>query len=79
MASLISICRGCMHMDQAADWIDSSNWYTNAAPVIHYAKILHEVTVDNLVYALAYDDIFGNGPSIYISGYPDVDLAFDQE
>jgi hypothetical protein len=78
MSILISICRGCMHMNQATDWIDSNNWYTNVAPVFYYSKLLHESTIDNLAYALSYDDIFGNDPSIYISGHPDVDLTFDK-
>jgi hypothetical protein len=72
-----SICRGCMHLNQATDWTDGNNWYTGAAPVFYYAKILHEAAVGGLAYALSYDDIFGTDPSIYISGYPNVDVTFD--
>jgi hypothetical protein len=77
MSILLSICRGCMHMDQATDWTDSNNWYTGAAPVFYYAKILHEAAIGGLAYALSYDDIFGTDPSIYISGYPNIDVTFD--
>ncbi|MEO0471209.1 MAG: beta-1,3-glucanase family protein [Bacteroidota bacterium] len=76
MAIMISICRGCMHMDKADDWTDPKNWYTTAAPIYYYASILHEKAIDKLAYALSYDDIFGTDPSIYIHGHPDVAVVF---
>lgn len=77
MSILISICRGCMHMDQATDWTDSANWYPSTSPIYYYSKILHEAAIDELAYALSYDDIFGTDPSIYFHGHPDVDVTFD--
>ncbi|MEM9928786.1 MAG: beta-1,3-glucanase family protein, partial [Bacteroidota bacterium] len=60
----------------ATDWVNNSNWYTNAAPIYYYSKILHEAAIGGLAYALSYDDIFGTDPSIYIAGHPDVNVTF---
>ena len=76
MAIMISICRGCMHMDKAKDWIDPSNWYTDDAPIFYYSSILHDKAVDNLAYAFSYDDIFGTQPAIFYNGYPNIEVTF---
>ncbi|WP_299261510.1 beta-1,3-glucanase family protein [uncultured Aquimarina sp.] len=76
MAILISICRGCMHMNNADDWVNNANWYTANAPIFYYSSILHEKALNNLAYAFSYDDIFGTDPSIYFKGNPNIILKF---
>jgi len=76
MSILISICRGCMHMDEADDWVKSENWYTADGPIFYYSSILHEKAINNLAYAFSYDDIFGTDPSIYFKNHPNVTVKF---
>lgn len=76
MSIMLSICRGCMHLPDADDWVDPKNWYTSNAPIFYYSSILHDMAVDNLAYAFSYDDIFGKDPTIYFKGNMDVTVKF---
>ncbi len=75
MAIPVSIVRGVMHMDNGTvDWKDSLKYYkgvngesTSAFPIFYYAKILHNYGLAGRVYALSFDDIYGNDSGIAFS------------
>jgi hypothetical protein len=72
MAIPVSIVRGVMHMDNGTvDWKDSSKYYkgvngasTSAFPIFYYGKILHQYGIAGRVYALSFDDVYGNDSGI---------------
>ena len=75
MAIPVSIVRGVMHMDSGTvDWKDSNKYYkgvngasTSAFPIFYYGKILHQYGLAGRVYALSFDDIYGNDSGIGFS------------
>lgn len=83
MAIMISVVRGVMHHDDGCkEWI--KNYYTSddgissaEFPIYHYGKLIHDLSIENLSYALSYDDIYGADPSIYFKGHPNVALTFN--
>lgn len=85
MAIMMSICRGVMHIDDGRNaWRDPSQFYqgagggtgTTAMPIFHYAKILHDKSIDKKAYAFSYDDVYGDEPAVYFGGYPSLTLKF---
>ena len=85
MAIMVSICRGVMHRDDGTtSWIDSNKYYlgngatppkaTEDMPIFYYSKILHEMGKDGKAYVLSYDDVYGENPSIFFAGHPDVTI-----
>jgi len=85
MAIPVSIVRGVMHLDNGTvDWKDSAKYYlgTNGAsasafPIFYYGQILHRYGIAGRVYALSFDDVYGNDsgigftdPSVTMTIYP---------
>ena len=72
MAIPVSIVRGVMHLDNGTvDWKDSSKYYlgsngvsSSAFPIFYYGQILHRYGIAGRVYALSFDDIYGNDSGI---------------
>jgi len=72
MAIPVSIVRGVMHLDNGTiDWKDSSKYYlgtngasTSAFPIFYYGQILHRYGIAGRVYALSFDDVYGNDSGI---------------
>lgn len=86
MAIMVSICRGVMHYDDGCNkWIKPSYYYlgdgqgnsSSAFPIFYYAKILHQLSIENKAYVLSFDDVYGGvDPTIYFGGYPDITINF---
>lgn len=86
MAIMMSICRGVMHLDDGRNaWLDASKYYqgsgsgtgTTSMPIFHYAKILHDKSIDHKAYAFSYDDVYGTEPAVYFGSNP-LTLTFAQ-
>lgn len=85
MAITTSIVRGVMHYDDGCTkWTNPTYFYpgnsgisTAEYPIFYYGKLLHDLAIGNLAYALSYDDVFGTDPSVYFTGHPKVTLTFN--
>lgn len=73
MAIMVSIDRGVAHMNEGTTaWINASNYYlgngtgqsTADLPILYYSSILHTQSLNELAYALSYDDVYGRNSSL---------------
>lgn len=86
MAIMVSIDRGVMHLNNGtADWIDAANYYlgdgqgksTKDMPILFYSQILHQFGQDGAVYALSFDDVYGQNSSIFFADGGDVSIVLE--
>ncbi len=92
MAIIVSICRGVMHLDNGTtDWVKPALFYqgdknlnsNNSGksipefPILYFAKLLHDNSLNHAAYALSYDDIYGNEPTIFFGNHPDITITLN--
>ena len=84
MALMVSICRGVAHLP-GEEWLDADRYYqgtgngqgTEEFPIFWYARLLHQMGVGGKAYALSYDDVYGENPSIFFDENRTVTLTLN--
>lgn len=73
MYIMAALARGVLHRDDPDQWLTNvlaGNPATGASttdyPIFYYGKILHDNSIDGLMYALSYDDVGGQDATVAI-------------
>ncbi len=74
MFIMAALARGTLHRNDPSQWLTNvlagdptTGQSTVNYPIFYYGKILHENSIDQLMYALSYDDVGGQDTDVSIA------------
>lgn len=84
MFIMAALARGTLHRNDPSQWLTNvlagdpvTGQSTVDYPIFFYGKILHQSSIDQLMYALSYDDVGGQATDVSISTSATATLCFN--
>ncbi len=84
MFIMAALARGTLHRNDPSQWLTNvlsgdptTGQSTVNYPIFYYGKILHENSIDQLMYALSYDDVGGQATDVSISTNATATVCFN--